>query len=488
MDRRLWFGLLGAALAVAVFFIVPAGDWPKAPFAAAVVTLMAVWWILEVIPIPVTSLLPLFLFPLFRIATVAETGAYYGKPIIFLFLGGFFLAFGLQESGLHKRIALRIVHAIGSRPQRLVLGFMTASAFLSMWISNTAAVLVIMPIGLSVLESARRQPIPPRELAALGTCFMLGIAYAANIGGMATLIGTPPNMIFLEVHRQLLPDSADIGFLEWMMMGLPLAVLFLAGGWYLLTHRLHRLPSADLFGAGAGIDDQLRALGKLRRDELLSGGLFALAAVLWMTGSDIRIGETMTIPGWRSLPGLGNITDPAVAIGVSSLLFLLPSADRPGEALLSWERARHVPWGILLLFGGGFAIAGGFESSGLSAIIGRIFAHLPDLPTFAIVALVCLLITFLTELTSNTAITNLMLPILAAGAVALAIDPRLLLIPATLSASCAFMMPIASPTQAIVFGSGYVSIRDMVRTGIWFNLLGVLLMLAVFFTVSSLIW
>jgi len=486
--NRMVHGLIGVIIAFVVYLLVPSSEYPLAPFVAAVIALMATWWIMEVIPIAVTSLFPLFLFPLIGVADVAQTGVFYGKPIIFLFLGGFFLAFGLQESGLHKRIALRIVSTIGSRPKQLVLGFMIACGFLSMWISNTASVLVIMPIGLSIMEEARHQSISEKELAKFGVCFMLGIAYAADIGGMATLIGTPPNLIFMEMYQQLFPNERYIGFLEWMMIGLPLSIMFMSGGWFMITHIIFKLPSHDIFDAKDGISRQMQALGPISRDEKLSGLIFGLAALLWMTGSDLRISDHLTIHGWRSIKALQHVTDPAVAVAVSSLLFVIPSKDRQGQALLSWQRARQVPWGILLLFGGGFAIAGGFEMSGLSVITAGIFTTLPPMNTFLIITCVCLFVTFLTELTSNTAITNLMLPILATGAVALAIDPRLLLIPATLSASCAFMMPIASPTQAIIFGSGYVSIRQMMRTGIWFNFLGVILILIVFFVITNFVW
>ncbi|MDH3650799.1 MAG: DASS family sodium-coupled anion symporter [Saprospiraceae bacterium] len=487
-----WFhplmqGAFGIAVAILVYYLVPGEEQPQAPIMAAIVTLMAIWWILEVVPIPVTSLFPIVLFPLFNISDVAHVGAYYGRPIIFLFLGGFLLALGLQESGIHRRIALRVVQVIGSSPRRLILGFMVASGFLSMWISNTASVMVMLPICLSILEGVKKSIDDEKLIATFGVCLMLGIAYAADIGGMATLIGTPPNLIFLEMYSQLFPESPPIGFLEWMIMGLPLSIVFMALGWLILTHLIHKLPVTNIFEERTGISRQLEDMGPMSRDEKLSGLIFGLAAILWMTGSDIRISDAMTIHGWRSLLGLEYMSDSAVAVATATLLFLIPSKQRKGKTLLTWRRARELPWGILLLFGGGFAIAGGFGLTGLSALIGNLFSSLPSLHPLVIVAIICVFVTFLTELTSNSAITNLLLPILASATLVLEMDPKLLMIPATLSASCAFMMPIASPTQAIVFGSGYITIKQMMRTGIWFNLLGVFLIMALF-TIIHLFW
>ena len=481
-------GLLGTFLAWIVYRLVPGEIYPQAPVMAAIVVLMAVWWVLEVVPIPVTSLFPIVLFPLLGISDVAEAGSYYGKPIIFLFLGGFLLAFGLQESGLHKRLALKVLLLIGGSPKRMVLGFMIASGFLSMWISNTASVMVMLPIALSIMEGAQQDSDDSNVLGPFGVCLMLGIAYAADIGGMGTIIGTPPNLIFLEMYSQLFPELPPIGFLEWMLMGLPLSVVFMAIGWFFLTHLIYRLPQSSMFEERGLVASRLRGLGPISWDEKWSGFIFFLAAILWMTGSDIRIHDGWTIHGWRYWLNLPYVSDSAVAIGTSVLLFLIPSRDRRGQALLRWQKSRQLPWGILLLFGGGFAIAGGFEKSGLSELVVEVFAALPDLGPLLIVGIICILVTFLTELTSNSAITNLLLPILATGSVVLGLDPKLLMIPATLSASCAFMMPIASPTQAIIFGSGYVNIRQMMRAGIWFNLLGVGLIMILFSLIHLFVW
>jgi len=456
---------------------------PKAGLMAGVAVLMAVWWIFEVVPIPVTSLFPLVLLPGLDITTMAATSANYGKPTIFLFLGGFLLALGLQRSGLHKRLALGIMARVGSRPSRLILGFMLATAALSMWISNTASVMVMLPVALSVLDEVASRGTARSVVAKLGVAVMLGVAYAADIGGMATPVGTPPNMVLMELHTQLFPDAPPFGFGQWILMGLPLAVVFLAAAWLLLTKLLFRFRDVPLLGSGSVIAEARVALGPVRRDEIGAGAVFAMTALLWMTGSDIDLGSRY-LPGWRGALGLEGFGDASVAIAAACLLFVIPSADRPGERLMDWQTALEVPWGILLLFGGGFALAAGFQSSGLSVEIGEQLARLEGAPPLLVVIVVCLGLTFLTELTSTTATTNLVLPILAPAGGALGIDPRVLMIPATLSASCAFMMPVASPTQAIVFGSGYVSIRQMVRAGIWFNLIGVLLVTLVFFLIG----
>jgi len=344
---------------------------------------------------------------------------------------------------------------------------------------------VMMPIGLALLEEARGRSFEEATLGTLGTALMLSIAYAANIGGMATLVGTPSNLVYAELQRELLPTDAQLSFAGWMTLGLPVAVVFLGVGWYLLGFRLFRLPAASMFGASDTIAEARAELGPLRRDELVAGVAFAAAALLWITSSDVAVGERFVIPGWRSLFGLEEVGDGAVAIACAFPLFLVPSSDRPGEPLMDWETARTMPWGLLLLFGGGFALAAGFESSGLSAAIGRGFAGLAGAPPLVVIATVCTIVTLLTELTSNTATTTLALPILAETALALDLDPRTLMIAATFSASCAFMMPVASPTQAIVFGTEYVSIREMIRAGLRFKAFGVILITAVVYAMGA---
>ncbi|PJB14650.1 MAG: hypothetical protein CO118_07460, partial [Flavobacteriales bacterium CG_4_9_14_3_um_filter_32_8] len=272
---------------------------------------------------------------------------------------------------------------------------------------------------------------------------------------------------------------------QWMLMGLPLAITFIFTGWLLMTKVIFRMPKIDFFESHGVIKNLLQNLGKIRRDEIASGVIFLMAVILWITGSDITLSDSFTIHGWRSTFGFEAVSDAAIAVATSLLLFLIPSKDRPQEMLLKWNKVQELPWGVMLLFGGGFAIAGGFDSSGLSQIIGNLFTNLAIDSPLLIVLISCTILTLLTEITSNTATTTLVLPILAKASIVLGIDPRVLMIPATLSASCAFMMPIASPTQAIIFGSGHVNIKQMVRAGILFNILGIIVVTGVFFLVAK---
>lgn len=451
---------------------------------AGLAAFMAICWVTEIVPIPVTSLFPLVLFPIFGIADLDAVGANYGKPVIFLFLGGFLLALGLQRSDVHRRIALWIIVKIGSQPARLVFGFMLATALLSMWISNTATVLVMLPIAMALLAESQHNDAEPELLKNFALALMLGIAYSADIGGMATPVGTPPNLVFLELYSKLVPESAPIGFGQWMILGVPLSGLFLISGWFLLTHFIFRFPKSDLFAESNTIKNAKSSLGPLRRDEVLSVMIFMLVALLWITGEDLQLGD-WKFSGWRNLLQLEMAGDASIAIAGACLLFIIPSKDHPGETLLTWKQTSEIPWGLLLLFGGGFALASGFQASGLSNEIGNALTGLAGIHPALLVVVVCVVMTFLTEVTSNTATTTLILPILAEASETLGINPVLLMIPATLSASCAFMMPVASPTQAIVFGSGYVPIRQMVRAGIWFNLLGITLVAALFLLLAG---
>lgn len=470
-----WKLALGPLAAAAVLALGP-GDTASVARMAAIAVWMALWWSTEAVPIPVTALLPLVLIPAAGIESMAELSPVYTHSTVFLFLGGFLLAIGLSESGVHRRLALGIVALVGGTPRRVLMGFMLASAGLSMWISNTATVMVLLPIVLSVVDSS--------EVGQEGdfpVALLLGIAYGANIGGMGTLVGTPPNLVFAQEFTQLFPGAPEPSFAGWMTLGLPVSVLFLVGGWLLLSFVVSRDLGGHLFGSRAAIRDLRAELGPMRRDELVALGAFAVTALLWLTRKGFELGS-VSLPGWQALPFVPPhmIDDATVAIAMAIVMFTLPSEDRPGERMLEWRMAREVPWGMLLLFGGGFALAEGFGASGLSTWIAGHFEGLAGAPPVVVIGVVCVVLTFLTELTSNTATTQMVLPILASAAVALHMDPRALMIPATLSASCAFMMPVASPTQAIVFSSGRVPIRSMMRAGLWFNALGVCLVVLFF--------
>ncbi len=476
--NKLLLAALGAVIALLVALLAPLGG-PQTARMAGVAVLMAWWWVFEVVPIPVTSLLPLALLPGLGIEKLTPVAAQYGKPVIFLFLGGLMLAVALSRCRLDRRLALYVVRAIGSRPSRLVLGFMVATAGLSMWISNTAAVMVMLPIAMSVLSEAKNRGASEEDVRCVGSATMLSVAYAGNIGGMATPIGTPPNLVYVEILQKLFADAAVPTFANWMLLGVPTVVVFILVGWLLMTRVVFRLPVVEVMGDSGAIEQAVADLGPWRRDEWVCGGVFAVTAMLWMTGSDLRLGDGV-IPGWRSLLEIPQFKDASVAVLAATVLFVLPSKDRAGEALLDWDAVKGLPWGLLLLFGGGFALAAGFSASGLSAEIGNAVGGLKGLPPVVLIAIVCFVMTFTTELTSNTATTTLVLPILGKAAAALGMDPRALMVPATLSASCAFMMPVATPPNAIVFGSGYIRIGQMVRAGLFFNIAGVVIITTMF--------
>jgi sodium-dependent dicarboxylate transporter 2/3/5 len=454
---------------------------------AGSVVWMAVWWITEAVPIPITSLLPIVLFPLFGIAELGATTAYYGKDVIFLFLGGFLLALGIERSGLHRRLALMIVARVGASPSRLVLGTLLATGLLSMWINSTAAVLVMLPIALSLETHAKGH-------ARFGVVLSLAVAYGASIGGMATPVGTPPNLVFMSLWKQQLPHLPPIGFGQWMLFGVPYALLFLLFTWLLMTRVLYPMPRAGVVDHKA-LGAQLSELGPFSRDELLAALVFAITAVLWITGDDIQFSPSFTLHGWRSALGLKALGDPAVAIVGGLLLFLIPSAARGPAAepdrrmLLDWDFAQaRIPWGVMLLIGSGFAIAGGIDASGLSASIGTAMAGMYTGSQVLQVAAVGSGVTLLSELGSNTAVAGLVLPILASTADSWGMSPQSLMIPATLAASCGFMLPIASPMQAIVFASGRLSVKQMMRAGLWMDLLGVSLLVLLWWLIGSLVF
>lgn len=468
---------------------------------AAVTLLVACWWISVAIPIPATSLLPLVLFPAVGVMSVREAAVPYANSNVFLFMGGFIIALGIQRWGLHRRIALHIVRIIGTGRATIVLGFMIASAVLSMWISNTATTMMMLPIGLAVIgalsELEEQESHQRRENFA--AAIMLGIAYAASVGGVATPIGTPPNISFRGQLTQLFPDAPEISFGQWMLVFIPLVVVFLPVVWLLLTRVTCRVSTRPLTAGRQIVRKHLAKLGPMRGPEIAMLVIFAATALLWMTRT-IPVGERDY--GWAALlerllsPDDGElhrfrarfINDATVAVGMAVLLFAIPAGrDESGrrQRLMNWDTAVQLPWGILLLFGGGFSLAAALQASGLSAWLGEVFAGLGITSPPLLVMGTCLLLTFLTEITSNTATTEVMLPIVANASIAMGTNPLLLMLPATLSASCAFMLPVATPPNAIVFGSGKVSMGRMVRTGIILNLIGVVLITLLIYFIAK---
>ncbi len=408
-----------------------------------ITVICVIWWVFEPIPIPATSFLPLGLFPLLGVLTPVEVAQSYGHSLILLLLGGFILATALEKSGAHRRIALGMVRVFGGKSSRsLVFGFMAAAAVLSMWISNTATTLMLLPVALAVLEKS--------EDPKLATPLLLGIAYAASVGGMGTPIGTPPNVVFMGVYEAT--TGENIAFLTWMTWAVPIVLVFLPAIGYYLTRGLTYQGQVEL-----------PVVGQWQKAEVRVLTVFALTAFFWIT-------RNQPFGGWSELFDLASTNDAMVALLAVVIMFLVP--DGRGGKLLDWETAEKIPWGMLILFGAGISIASAFTASGLSETIGGLLSGLSALPLLPVMLLICLAVTFLTETTSNTATTTLLMPILAAGAIGAAIDPRLFMIPAAMSASCAFMLPVATAPNVIMFSTGRFSIETMAREGFALNLIG----------------
>ena len=438
----LWLGPIVAILLGVVLH--EQGLPPAAAWTAGITALTAIWWVFEPIPIPATSLIPLAMFPLIGVLTADEVGAAYGNPMILLLTGGFMLSSAMERSGTHRRIALGMVSILGgTNGRRLVLGFMLASAVLSMWISNSATTLMLLPIVLAVIEKVTDERYRWH--------FLLGTAYAASVGGIGTPIGTPPNLIFLQNYESLVGE--EVSFIEWMSWTLPIVLVMIPVIWLWLTRRIESTTRIELPSVGAWRSEEVRTLA-----------VFTATAFLWITRSE-------PFGGWRELLDLPGANDASVALLAVVALFLIPNGK--GEKLLNWSTAVRIPWGVLLLFSSGIAIAQAFTKSGLSQEIGDHLASLSELPTPLLIGLLCLVITFMTEVTSNTAIASLMMPILAATATATDIDPKLLMVPAALTASFAFMLPVATAPNAVVFSSGRITVREMAREGFVLNLVGV---------------
>jgi len=451
-----WLIPLGPLLSVALYFTLASAGWEFAPAATAGITfLCALWWIFEPIPIPFTSMIPLALFPLLGILTPNQVGQAYGSPLILLLLGGFMISTAMSDSGAHRRIALYMVNLFGGGSARgLVLGFMTASALLSMWISNTATTLMLLPVAIAVLDRADRQLAIP---------LLLGIAYAASIGGLGTPIGTPPNLIFMQIYADQFGQAPS--FPEWMSWGLPVVVLMvpLTGLW--LTRGVRLTQEIELPAVGRWSTAEKRVLF-----------LFALTALMWIT-------RRAPLGGWSEWFGLQGANDASVALVAVIVMAMTPNGE--GGRLLRWEAASRIPWGVLILFGGGIAIANAFMQSGLADHVASQLEVLAALPVWLMILLISLTVTFMTEVTSNTATASLLMPLLAAAAVAMQIDPFLLMIPAAMSASCAFMLPVATAPNAVVYGSGKVSIKDMARAGFALNLFGAVVITIVSYLVFA---
>jgi solute carrier family 13 (sodium-dependent dicarboxylate transporter), member 2/3/5 len=448
---------------------------PAVTYTLCIAILMAVWWITEVVPLAVTSLLPVALFPLFGIMDGKEVSAAYFNDVIFLFMGGFMVALAMERWNLHRRIALIILQATGVSPARILLGFMFASFFLSMWISNTATVMMMLPIALSIIRQLDDM-MDNKNTGRFSIGLLLGIAYSASVGGMATLVGTPPNLSFARIFQIYFPQAPEISFSLWMMFALPVSLALFFIIWILLYagYRPKKGEWTEISNDTFAVE--LKTMGKMTSAERSVFVIFLALAFLWIFRVDLDFG-LFRIPGWSGLfPQAKFINDGTTAISMAILLFILP-AEKGSQRLLDWQTAAKLPWHILLLFGGGFALATGLKESGLSLWFGEQLSGMAEFHPMLIILFICLVITFLTELTSNTATTEMILPILAGLAISSGIHPLLLMVPATLSASMAFMLPVATPPNAIIFGSGRITVGQMARTGFIINITGALVMM-----------
>jgi sodium-dependent dicarboxylate transporter 2/3/5 len=439
----IFFGLTGASLFG--FFLYYNGYSYDVVVTATIASLCAAWWMTEAIPVPVTGLIPLALFPLSGVLTANQVALAYGSNLILLYMGGFILSTAMERSGAHRRIALNMVNTFRGGERSVVFGFMLAAASLSMWISNTATGLMLLPIAMAVLESTKSKKTK--------VALLLGVAYACNIGGMGTPIGTPSNLIFMKVYTDTTGNT--ITFIDWMAWGIPALTIFLPLMFLWLTRGLDNRNKLEVPSPGEWRSEEKRTLI-----------VFGLTALAWVTRQE-------PFGGWSQLINVPQANDASVAMVAVILLFLIPNGR--GEKLLDWETAVKIPWGILILFAGGICIATGFVESGISTMIGDMLASLTGMNLYLLMLMICLIVTFLTEMTSNTATSALLMPILAAAAVGAAIDPKLLMVPAVLSASCAFMLPVATGPNAVVYATGQVTIKQMIHEGLGLNLLGTVL-------------
>ncbi len=452
----------------------------------AIAFLMAAWWITEAIPLAATALLPVALFPLFGVVDGKTISAMYFNHLIFLFIGGFLMAFAMERWNLHRRIALRILILFGISPGRILLGFMLATSFLSMWMSNTATAMMMVPIALSIIMKLE-ESLGKKKMGKYSIGLLLGIAYSASIGGISTLVGTPPNLSFARIINIIFPEMTEISFADWFIFAMPVTVLLFLAAWLLLYLMYKPRKSWEELQI-KDFRTEYQRLGKPKPEEKIVMVLFTLLALLWIFRSGFNI-QSFVVPGWAQLFRVPDyINDGTVAIFVALLLFIIPSKTEKGERIMNWKTANKIPWNIVLLFGGGFALAKGFVESGLSVWFGEQLAGLAHVQPIVLTLANVTLMSLLTELTSNVATTEMILPILAGLSVTIKMNPLLLMIPATMAASLAFMLPVATPPNAIIFGTNRISVKDMVKTGILLNLAGIIIATLVMYFWGTLVF
>ena len=469
------FLISGPLLFLAMQFFSPPAGMSESAYSLLSITLwMALWWVTESVPIAITALLPIILFPMTGAVDLQTTTASYGHKYIFLYMGGFMLAIAIEKWNLHKRIALNIIKIIGTNISKIILGFMVATAFLSMWISNTATAVMMLPIAMSIVAQLQDNPNTEKnENLIFGKALMLSIAYSASIGGMATLIGTPPNLVFAGYVEETY--GIEITFLQWLKFGVPIATPLLVIAWLYLTKFAFKFKQKEFPGGKEEINRLLVLIGPMKREEKLVSAIFVLTAFCWITRSFI-LQEFFPF-----------IDDTIIAMTAGILLFVVPASDFK-KRLITWEDAVKLPWGIILLFGGGMALAAGFQITGLASWLGAQMSIFQGLSVLVLVFVIITLVNFFTEFTSNLATTAMLLPILAPIAISLNINPYMLMVACTIAASCAFMMPVATPPNAVVFGSGYLRIPDMIKSGIWMNIISILFLTLMVYYFLPIIW
>lgn len=458
-----------------VFFVELDKDRPAITYTLAVALLMALWWVTEVVPLAVTSLLPFVLFPLLGVMNGKVVASNYFNDIIFLFLGGFLFALAMQKWNLHRRIALKLLLVVGNSPARIMLGFMLATSFLSMWISNTATTMLMVPILVSIILKLE-EVNPNNSIKSFSTGLLLAVAYSASIGGISTLVGTPPNLSFARIFEIYFPEAPEISFASWFFYAFPIVIVLFSITYAYLYLVFVRNKSATWSNIDTkDIESEYKQLGPWLPEQKIIAVFFALLAVLWFTRADLNFGF-MTIKGWSNIfQNPKFLNDGTVAISIAILLFLIPSKNGNSKFIMDWKTSENIPWEIILLFGGGFALASGFKESGLSDWFGAQLIWLKNVHPFVIILCITLLITFLTELTSNVATVETFLPVLAGLAMSIEVNPLLFMLPATISASLAFMLPSATAPNAIIFGTKRLKVIDMSKSGIALNFLGIII-------------
>ena len=470
--QKVGFILGLVSFVIILIFFNPTPENPNVGKVAAVSILMAIWWITEAVPLAATSLVPLVFFPFFGVLSGSEISASYINSVIFLFIGGFMLAIAMENWGLHKRIALKIISVFGGTANSILFGFMLSAAFLSMWISNTATAVMMLPIALAVINKIEKE-FGREETNKFSKSILLGIAYSCSIGGIATLIGTPPNLALVRIFNIAFPDAPAISFGNWMLLAFPITILLLIINALFFTKVVFK-SNKKIKISKDFIRNEYKSLGKFSYPQKVIALVFGITSLLWIFRTDLNLGA-VKINGWSSIFSTPDfIDDGTIAITMAFLLFLFPSKDESQKTILGANVFEQIPWGIILLFGGGFALATAFSSSGLSEYIGNNLRGLSNVPTFILILIICFIINFLTELTSNTATTQMILPILASVSIVIGLNPLLLMIAATLSASMSFMMPVGTPPNTIVFASKRLKISDMALTGFALNILSVI--------------